>query len=260
MITSISNTKIKNLCKLVQRAKVRREQDVFIVEGIKMAKEAPKRLVQDIYVSETFIKKAEHQDFLTQFSYEVLTDELFKKVSDTKTPQGILCVLTCFTYQVADMLKSDDTHLLILENIQDPGNLGTMIRTAEGAGVTGVIMNDDTVDIYNPKVVRATMGSIYRVPFVYAKDFTDTLQGLKKQGISLYAAHLEAFKEYSDVCYQKAMGFLIGNEGSGLTEETAAMAEAYINIPMSGCVESLNASVAASILMYEVKRQRRVKL
>ena len=150
--------------------------------------------------------------------------------------------------------------LLFLENIQDPGNLGTMMRTAEGAGVTGIIMSRETTDIYNPKTIRATMGSLYRMPFVYVDDFCETIRMAKAQGIRLYAAHLKGKHTYDGEDYRKPSGFLIGNEGNGLTEEAADSATDYIRIPMGGQLESLNAAIAAAVLMYEANRQRREQL
>ena len=141
---------------------------------------------------------------------------------------------------------------LILEDIQDPGNLGTMIRTGEGAGVDGILMSKGTVDIYNPKTIRSTMGSLYRVPFLYTGDLTQTIGQLQKTGIRVYAAHLKGTKSYREPDYAEGAAFLIGNEGNGLKEETAALADEYIRIPMQGKLESLNAAVAAALLMYEV--------
>ena len=158
-----------------------------------------------------------------------------------------------------DILKQPKALLLFLENIQDPGNLGTMMRTAEGAGVTGIIMSRETVDIYNPKTIRATMGSLYRMPFVYVEDFCGTVQRAKSQGIRLYAAHLKGKNTYDGEDYRQPTGFLIGNEGNGLTKEAADSATDYIRIPMGGELESLNAAVAVAVLMYEANRQRRNK-
>lgn len=145
----------------------------------------------------------------------------------------------------------------MLDNLQDPGNMGTIVRTAEGAGVTGVIMSRDCVDIYNPKTIRSTMGSIYRMPFYYAEDILKAIRKIKDAGIKVYAAHLDGEKSYDEEDYAFSCAFLIGNEGNGLREETSKMADHYIIIPMSGEVESLNAAIAASVLMFEVKRQRR---
>lgn len=147
--------------------------------------------------------------------------------------------------------------LVILETLQDPGNLGTILRAGEGAGITGVIMDRTTADIYNPKVIRSTMGSIYRVPFVYVDDLKGALKAAKGAGVRLYAAHLEGRRSYDEEDYRQSAGFLIGNEANGLSRETADMADCYVRIPMLGKVESLNAAVAASILMFEAARQRR---
>ena len=118
-------------------------------------------------------------------------------------------------------------------------------------------MSSDTADIYNPKVIRSTMGSVLRVPFVYAPDLKEACEQMKKAGIRLYAAHLKGMHNYDQEDYTKATGFLIGNEAKGLTDEMAAIADTYIKIPMAGQVESLNAAVASSVLMFEAARQRR---
>lgn len=256
MITAASNSRIKRLVQLNQKAKVRRSEDVFLVEGVKMFLEAPPEKLKEVYVSESFLEHCTCRKALEQTGYEVVSDSLFEKISDTCTPQGILCVVEQFHYNMKEMLQKENPLLLVLENIQDPGNLGTMLRTGEGAGVDGVIMSRDTVDLYNPKVIRSTMGSIYRVPFVYVQNLGETVADLKKAGICVYAAHLKGKQWHTGPSYRKGSAFLIGNEGNGLKEETAGMADAYIRIPMEGKVESLNAAVAAAVLMYEAQRQR----
>ena len=156
-----------------------------------------------------------------------------------------------------DVAKGEIPHIIVLDHLQDPGNLGTIFRTAEGAGVTGIIMNQESVDIYNPKTIRSTMGSIYRMPFCYTADLADAVRFLKAKGVRTYAAHLEGICDYDKEDYQKPCAFLIGNEGNGLTQEIAELADTYIKIPMKGEVESLNAAIAASVLMFEAARQRR---
>ena len=154
-------------------------------------------------------------------------------------------------------MQQERTQLLILEGVQDPGNLGTMLRTGEGAGITGVIMDRTTVDLFNPKTIRSTMGSLYRMPYYIAEDLGATIEAVKAQGVRLYAAHLAGELSYDRPDYTGACGFLIGNEGNGLSDEIARMADTYIRIPMQGQVESLNAAMSAGILMYECNRQRR---
>ena len=179
MITSTSNQQMKNLSLLMKKAKARNEQGIFIVEGRKMAEEIPAGWLEKTYVSESFLQ--ENEEFLSGWEYEVVSDSVFKAVSDTQTPQGILCLVKKPEYELEQLLTGEDTHLLILESIQDPGNLGTMIRTGEGAGISGVIMNQTTVDLFNPKTIRSTMGSIYRVPFFVAEDLEETMKELQKK-------------------------------------------------------------------------------
>lgn len=267
MITSNANKQIKNLTLLVKKAKERKAQGVFVVEGPRMCFEAPESWVEAIYVASHFLAKPENakalEDYLmahpaVEERVEEVADHVFDGVSDTKTPQGILAVIRMPHYELQDLIH-DNPMLLVLEGVQDPGNLGTMIRTGEGAGITGVLMSANTVDLFNPKTIRSTMGSIYRIPFVVADDFAEAINELKEQGVTLYAAHLKGECSYDAKDYTGACGFMIGNEGNGLTTETADMASDYIRIPMEGEVESLNAAISASILMYECNRQRRNK-
>jgi TrmH family RNA methyltransferase len=260
MITSTGNQQVKNIALLTKKAKERKNQGMFVVEGKKMFSEAPKEWLQGVYVSESFLKEAEAETLLKGVDYEVLSDGVFKSISDTQTPQGILCLVQSPQYELEDLLRGADTHLLILESVQDPGNLGTMLRTGEGAGITGVIMNQTTVDIFNPKTIRSTMGSIYRVPFYVSDNLAETVAALKQRDISVYAAHLKGKRSYEEPDYTGACAFLIGNEGNGLSDEIAGLADTYIKIPMEGKVESLNAAISASLLMYETNRQRRQKM
>ena len=247
MITAASNSRIKRLIQLNQKAKARREEDVFVVEGTKMFLEAPAEKLRDVYVSESFLEKCSCRERLEQTGYEVVSDQIFAKISDTCTPQGILCVVEQFHYNMESLLKKENPVFLLLENIQDPGNLGTMLRTGEGAGISGVIMSRDTVDLYNPKVIRSTMGSIYRMPFLYAEDFAGAIGSVRQAGVSVYAAHLKGKTSYIKQDYRRGTAFLIGNEGNGLREETADLADVYIRIPMEGQVESLRTRMAASV-------------
>ena len=256
MITSAGNQQMKNLVLLMKKAKARNEQETFVVEGRKMAEEIPDGWLIKTYVSESF--ERENELFLKGRDYEVVSDSVFKAVSDTQTPQGILCLVKKPSYRLNDLLSDKNAHLLIVESIQDPGNLGTMLRTGEGAGISGVIMNQSTVDLFNPKTIRSTMGSIYRVPFFVTDDLEQTILELKSQGIKVYAAHLKGTLCYDEPDYRGPSAFLIGNEGNGLSDVVADCADTYIKIPMQGQVESLNAAISAALLMYEASRQRRL--
>ena len=213
MITSVSNPQIKAIIQLQKKSKARWQQRVFVVEGPKMVFEAPGEWVEKVYVSESYLGRVgKIFQSLEGLAYEVVADSVLKAASDTQTPQGILALVKMPEYTLADLLKGQAPSLLILESIQDPGNLGTMLRTGEGAGISGVIMNRSTVDIFSPKVVRSTMGSLYRVPFYIAEDLSRTIGELKELGVSVYAAHLKGEKSYDKADYTRGTAFLIGNE------------------------------------------------
>lgn len=283
MITSSANAKVKRIVSLQEKSRNRVKENVFIAEGIKMFEEAPLSSIKEIYIEEHFAeqfleeklqetmhKREGIKDKLKSCKnagtpIETVTEEIFAKMSDTRTPQGILCVLERQNYDVKQLIahakkkrqKTGQAPLfLLLEDIQDPGNLGTMIRTAEGAGADGVIMSKGTVDIYNPKTIRSTMGSLYRVPFVYADVLSEIITLLQKEEITVYAAHLNGEKYFHQFSYKEGAAFLIGNEGNGLKKETADLADIYLKIPMEGQLESLNAAVAAALLMYQVAINR----
>lgn len=255
MITSTDNKRIKNVIALLEKSKARKEQDAFVIEGIKLFEEVPSDRILEVFVAESYKGPRAKLD---KTPHEVVKDDVFRKMTDTLTPQGILCVVKKEHYKLESLLKGNDGSpcFLVLDRLQDPGNLGTIMRTAEGAGITGVIMSFDTVDIYNPKTVRSTMGSIFRVPFVYTDDLASAIGSLKAAGVECYAAHLKGTGSCYDYDYIKPTAFFIGNEGNGLSDEIANLADTYIRIPMGGQLESLNAGVSAAILMYEARRQR----
>lgn len=281
MITSNANKNIKNIIKLRDKSKVRNEQGLFIAEGSRMVLETPKTLLKELYISEEFLSDSEKksevegylsvtldglrsEEYLETFFDDntvkifLVANDIMKLISDTTTPQGILAVIEQKRYMLEDILEASKVpSLIILEKLQDPGNLGTILRTAEGAGISGIVMSRDTVDPFSPKVIRSTMGSMYRVPFFIADDICDTINVIKKTGVKVFAAHLKGEKYYDELDFRGASAFLIGNEGNGLSDEVASLADTYLKIPMEGQLESLNAAMAAGILMYETSRQRR---
>ena len=209
-----------------------------------MFNEIPEELIEEVYVSESFHEKN------PGISGETVSEPVFRKLSDTQNPQGILCVVKQPEFDPEACLSREQGLYLILERIQDPGNLGTIVRTAEAAGVSCIIMDRDTTDLYAPKVIRSTMGSVFRVPCFYTEDLSGTIAEMKAKGIVLYAADLKGSVFYNEVKYPGKTAFMIGNEGNGLKPETAEMADERIKIPMKGKTESLNAAVAAALLMY----------
>lgn len=257
MITSVNNGQVKNVIQLNQKAKARREQGLFAAEGRKMFLEAPAGWVSRVFVAEALTGDEELMNRVEGFPYEIVADNVFRQMSDTQTPQGILTVLKTPSYSIEDILQGEAPLVMVLEDLQDPGNAGTIFRTGEGAGVSGILLTKTCVDVTNPKVIRSTMGSIYRMPFLYVKDVVSLKEQLKQKHIRTFAAHLQGKNSYDREGYTGGSAFFIGNEGKGLTEEAALSADCLVRIPMCGKVESLNAAMAAGILMYEAARQRR---
>ena len=196
MISSAQKTQVKNIIKLNQKAKARREQGLFIAEGRKMFLEAPDDWIEKIYVAESMLEDEEVMTKVRRFSWEAVENGVFRQMCDTQTPQGILTVLRQPSYELEDLLKEEKPLLMVLEDLQDPGNAGTIIRTGEGAGVSGVFLTKTCVDITNPKVIRATMGSVYRIPFFFVEDVVSLKQKLQGRGIRFFAAHLQGKNSY----------------------------------------------------------------
>lgn len=263
MITSTANQQVKHLIQLQNKAKLRDEEGLFVLEGRKvydeLRKYRPEYLVMT-YLSDSYYRQVmqSEPEYLNGIAYEVLADPVFKEAAETVTPQGILAIVKQPKYELASLLQehagSKPLRLLFLENLRDPGNLGTILRTAEGAGMDAVILSKGSVDIFNPKVIRSTMGSIFRVPFLYAEDTLATVRELQKHGVTLYAAYLAGSEEYDKLAYAERSAIMIGNEANGLMPETARAADVRVRIPMAGELESLNAAVAAAILMYHTRR------
>ncbi len=272
MISSSKNPQVKLLGKLKKQAKYRWEQGLFLVEGEKLVREACRDgQVDRLYLSETWLleRKGDLQEegllaWLQSKGYlgiqgntkvEVLAQSLFSQGADTVTPQGLLALLQIPRYSMEPILAKERLRLVVLEHIADPGNLGAIIRTAEGAGMDGIFLSRDCVDVLSPKVVRSAMGALFRMPFFICQDFTGTLSRLQHFGILLYGAHLKGENIYGQEGYGEKLALVIGNEARGLTPETSKRLDRLVKIPMEGKLESLNASVAAGILMFDIYRR-----
>ena len=256
------NQQQKYILNLQRKSRERKREQAFVIEGRKMFEEAPSDRVKMIVASESFCKSKEGAALLKEKKFDVVSDSIFETLSDTKTPQGILAIVKRLNYTMNDLMQVKNQkapHLVVLDNLQDPGNLGTIFRTAEAAGVTGILLSKDCVDVYNPKVIRSTMGAVFRMPFLYVEDLPEKIKELQKKSIKTYAAHLRGENAYDEEDYTTGCAFLIGNQGNGLRDEVADCADCLIRIPMEGEAESLNAAVAAAVLMFEAGRQRRKK-
>ena len=260
-ITSAANPRIKRLTALQQKHRERERERANAAEGVRLFSDTPQELIEEVFLTEKLLSYdpgiAAKLEGCRAF---LIPESLLEKVSDTRSPQGVIFTVKMREYAEEDLLggkASVAPLLLVLEDIRDPGNLGTMFRSAEAAGVTGILMSAGTADIYQPKAVRSTMSAVYRVPHRYTDDLCGDIERLKSMGITVFAADLKAAKAYDTFDYAKPSALLIGNEAHGLTPEAAAAAGRSIIIPMCGGIESLNAAVAASVLMFEAARQRR---
>ncbi len=255
MITSTANGQIKELVKLQKSAKERKKTGCFIAEGIKLVKEAfLEDMLEKVYLLDKLLEDSEIKELCDQTEYELVAESVFLDIADTVTPQGILGIVRQPKYSAEELINSEKGHFLLLEDLRDPGNLGTIMRTAEGAGMNAVLLSKGSVDLFNPKVVRATMGSVFRVPFCYAEDLGQVIDALKARGIPVYGTMMKGSKRYNECDYRSGAGIVIGNEANGISEDIAAHLSGTVMIPMAGRLESLNAAVAAAVLMYEMIR------
>lgn len=251
-ITSKENRIIK-LREQLKSRKYRERYGLYLIEGKNLLEEAVK-------------EKASIEAVLIRHGYEgippdledrtyCLEEKLFDKLAETDTSQGVMAIVKKPQFSAADFVeKTAEENFVILDRLQDPGNIGTIIRTADAAGYSLVVALKGTADIFSPKVVRAAAGSLFRVPVVFIDDNRELLSFIRAAGGKLIATCFETDRCYYDVDLTRGIGLIIGNEGNGISKELMEMADLKIRIPMSGTVESLNASVAAAILMYEKVR------
>ena len=255
-LSSKDNAVIKNAAKLMKSAKHRRREGLFIAEGLRVCMDAVRSgaEIKALFITEQALEKNPAEADALQTAAEkayLLSPALFAHISDTQTPQGVLCVI-----KTLDKTAEFDTikiggKFLALDNVQDPNNLGAVLRSAEAFGVSGVILSGDCCDVFNPKVVRGSMGAVFRLPVLHVESL-ETFFAQNPQ-LNTYAAVVHASAEkVTDISFCEPCAVVIGNEGNGLKPETVAACKHSITIPMNGKAESLNASVAAAILIWEM--------
>lgn len=257
MITSNQNPLIKELQLLQKKKKERTKQGVFIVEGLRAVQEIPEGWrVHKYVVAESFISVAHALLRNLKIPVIFVADPVFEAISDTRTPQGIMAVVSQFDYKLDQVITKENGFFIVADQVQDPGNLGSLIRTAHASGAHGVFLSKGCVDVYNPKTIRATMGSVFHIPVFVELDIEWILGALLKEGTTVYGAALEMSASLYDYDYRKKTAIVIGNEANGIGDQTKSLLSKLIKIPMPGGAESLNASIAAGICMFEVVRQR----
>ncbi len=254
MITSLSNANVKDVIRLRDKVSERRARGLFIAEGRRMVEEVPADRIEALYVSEDFDADGWRGAPLAAPCAETVSRAVMEKMAGTVTPQGILAVVRQTVHTVSDAARGG--LVLLLDRIQDPGNFGTILRTAEACGADGILCDAGTVDPYSPKAVRATMGGIFRVPVAVTDDLAAEVKMLQADGYTAFAAHLQASTDYRMAGWPQKSIIMIGNEANGLSDALTALADQRVIIPMQGAVESLNASVAAALLMFEWRRNR----
>lgn len=254
MITSVSNPKVRDVCALQKKTKLRAQKGLFVAEGYRLVKDIPQRLINQVFVSASFIDS--HAKDLIWDTYETVSDQVMEKMSDTVAPQGVLALVKMPSYSFQEVIGSAPM-VLVLQDVRDPGNLGTIFRSAEAAGVSGIILSSNSVDPFSPKCVRSTMGSLYRVPFIIYENLTEAFALLKNKNIDVLGADKDGVC-YTDYDFSKDCAIVIGNEANGIYPETKEHIDKTLTIPMEGSIESLNAAVASSVMVFEAARQRRL--
>lgn len=258
MITSKDNELIKTAAKLTKSAKFRKEKNLFVAEGVRICRDAvisgakPEIFFYTSQAREKYKGDFEIISSVSVKSYEI-SQSLFEKISDTKSPQGFFCIYNMLDKPPFPYTINKQGNYVALENLQDPSNLGTILRTAEALGINGVILSNDCCDICSPKVVRGSMGAVFRLPYYIAGDFTAYIDRITKGGAVTYGSTPHEAEDITDISFDGGV-MVIGNEGAGITDQTLAVCSHRVKIPMRGRAESLNASAAASILMWEMFR------
>ncbi|AXI09639.1 RNA methyltransferase [Oceanobacillus zhaokaii] len=245
MITSVKNERVKAWKKLHNR-KERNNTKTFIIEGFHLLEEAWKSdwVIQEIIAEEA----VELPNWCQDYEVERVSAPVFEQITQTQTPQGVAAVL-----EMKEATKRKGNYLLLIDSVQDPGNLGTMIRTADAAGMDGIVLGNGTVDIYNDKVLRSTQGSIFHIP-IYHASLLDEVKDLQQNGFKIWATALLNAKKYNEIQIDGKVALILGNEGAGVRQELIDVADEIVTIPIYGKAESLNVSIAAGILMYYLKR------
>ena len=258
MITSKDNETVKHCAKLVKSASYRKENSLFCAEGVRICRDgvvsgfAPELFV---YTPSAKDKYSEDFEFISASSKKLceVSNDIFSRIGDTKSPQGFFCVFNMLDKPRFPYRINKGECYLGCECIQDPSNLGTILRTAEALGISGVILSGDCCDAFSPKVVRGSMGAVFRMPVYTADNMSGYIRSLSESGVDTYASTPRDAEDITSVSFDGGV-MLIGNEGNGLTDETKEACTKKVMIPMRGRAESLNAAAAASLLMWEMLR------
>ncbi|CAN5605931.1 RNA methyltransferase [soil metagenome] len=258
-ISSASNSLLKKVRSLQQRSG-REEHGLFLLEGPKLLIEAKAKGVpiEEVIVSSSYLNAGfSANESINVDEVTVVEDKLFRDLITTSTPCGIVSIGKIHTHSLSDCLKGTKTLIAVAESVQDPGNLGTMIRAALAFGATGLVATAGSVDAFNPKVVRSAMGALFKLPVIVGIKMEELVRRLKEANVKIVALEPTAEKPFWELELNQSLAFMLGNEGNGLTSQAAQLADELVTIPMSGDTESLNVAVSAGVVLFECSRQRR---
>jgi len=265
MLKELSKKQQRLIKTLRQSRTARIKNRCYFVEGIRNVEEAidSNSDIRFVVISDSFLNSNENlpEKINGKVSEDILyrvSDKTFAELTDTVTPQGILAVINFNDIRIEDILKPNFL-IVALDKIQDPGNMGTIIRTADAAGADGIIAGKGCVDIYNPKVVRSTMGSLFHIPVVQTDDLIKTLMELKQKGGKVVTTHLSAKQDYYDVNFKTSTVIVMGSEAEGVSKDISDISDELVRIYMPGHAESLNVAIAHGIIIFEAVRQRSKK-
>ena len=258
IISSVSNPKITELIKVRNLKKYRDEKQLFFLEGERLINDTKKELIVSLFINENYDKDISQYDNVDKY---IVTDTVFNKIKDTKTSQGIIAVAKKqFNTDYHTCFKNNVKNLVLLDNIQDPGNLGTIFRTCEASDIKDVILTSDCCDCYMPKVLRASMSSIFRINLFIVDNLKEFVEDAKHNDYKLISTTLDSNNKYYDYDFTKQKSIIIfGNEANGIRKEILDICDDSINIPMGGNIESLNVSISCALVLYEIKRQMDIK-
>lgn len=260
-ITSLTNPKIKYVANLQQK-KFRDKERVFILEGLRNAEMAidSGATVKMCFCTSDILAQERAKGAMEKLACPIfeVSEHLYSKISDTKSPQGLMLIVAQNAKDLSAILSENKSIYLVLDRLQDPGNLGTIIRTADAMGIGGVICLKGTADIFSPKVVRSAMGSLFNLPIAIKVDEQDLLSFAGEHGLALYATALdEDAKPLWNVDFKQKCALVLGNEANGVSPSLLANSQEKVYIPMQGQAESLNVATASAMIMYEYSRQQK---
>ena len=254
-ISSLQNQKVKQLVLLQQKSSERRQSDLFVVEGLRELRHCVSKgyEIESLFFCQQLLTE-QIDDLRAEQIYEV-TPQVYEKIAYRGSTEGVMAVMRMKHLRLEDLQLREQPLIVVLESVEKPGNLGAILRTAEGAHVDAVIVCDPLTDLYNPNLIRASIGALFTVPTV-ATDSASCIQFLKQRGIRILTAQLQDSELYYDTDMRCGTAIVMGTEATGLTNQWREAADAHIRIPMCGRLDSLNVSVSAAILLFEAVRQR----